>query len=56
VFSNLGENWFDDYWTNFGKISIRDARGNLKKITSLKDFVIYRGGDPSLIFERNNKK
>ena len=54
VFSKLGENWFDDYWMNFGKITIQDSAGKTKKITSLKDFVKYRGGDLTKIVEVNN--
>lgn len=46
VFKNLGEKWFDEYWMNYGKITLPRA-GN-KKITRLKDFLIYRGKDPSL--------
>ena len=54
VFSKLGENGFDDYWMNFGKITIQDSAGKTKKITSLKDFVKYRGGDLTKIVEVNN--
>ena len=56
VFTKLGEDWFDDYWINYGKISYKDKNGNLIKITSLRDFVLYRGEDPSKIVERNNNK
>lgn len=54
MFSKLGEAWFDDYWMNFGKITIKVQSGETKKITSLEDFVRYRGGDASLIVKRNN--
>ena len=40
MFSDLGEEWFDDYWMNYGKITITDDDGNTKKIRNLKDFVI----------------
>lgn len=56
MFSRLGEEWLDDYWMNFGKITIKDSHGQTKKITSLEDFVRYRQGDISLIMKRNNKK
>lgn len=49
MFSKLGETWFDDYWMNYGKITQTDENGKTKKITSLKDFVHYRGEDISLI-------
>lgn len=55
MFACLGEDWFDDYWMNFGKILVKGKDGKTKKITSLPDFVHYRGGDASLIVERNNK-
>jgi len=56
MFSLLGEEWFDDYWMNFGKITIKDSQGETKKITTLEDFVKYRQGDISLIVKRDNKK
>jgi hypothetical protein len=49
MFARLGEEWFDDYWMNYRKISIPDGRGGIKKIANLHDFVLYRRGDPSLI-------
>ena len=54
MFANLGEEWFNDYWMNFGKITVRDESGRTRKITSLEEFVVYRGGDVSLIIPRNN--
>ena len=56
MFSELGEDWFDDYWMNYGRITIRTESGDTKKITSLEEFVSYRGGDTSLIVPRNNSK
>ena len=56
MFSKLGEYWFDDYWMNFGKITIPDGKGGTKKIKSLKDFVEYRKGDLSLIVPKRNAK
>lgn len=56
MFARLGEDWFDDYWMNFGKITIKGSDGKTKKITSLSEFVNYRGGDTSLIVARNNKE
>jgi len=55
MFANLGEEWFDDYWMNFGKIITRGTDRKTKKITSLIEFVNYRRGDPSLIVSRNNQ-
>lgn len=56
MFANLGEEWFDDYWINFGKITVKTESGDLKRITSLDEFVKYRGGDPSLIVPRDNRQ
>jgi hypothetical protein len=55
MFSKLGEEWFDDYWMNYGKITIINEKGETEKITSLKDFVTYRQGNISLIVEKNNR-
>ena len=49
MFSRLGETWFDDYWMNYGKITIVGNDGTTKKITNLADFTSYRGGDAELI-------
>lgn len=54
MFSRLGEQWFDDYWMNYRKITVPDGRGGTKKISTLKEFVTYRGGDISLIVPKRN--
>ncbi|MCU0426513.1 MAG: EcoRV family type II restriction endonuclease [Candidatus Kapabacteria bacterium] len=42
MFSQLGEEWFDEYWINFGSATmIKDGR--TVKITSLKDFLEFKG-------------
>jgi hypothetical protein len=56
MFSILGENWFDDYWMNYGKITISEDQGKTKRITNLRDFVAYRGGDVGLIVPKASKK
>lgn len=43
TFSNIGEEWFDDYWKNYNKITITNSKGQNKKITSIKEFLLYRG-------------
>lgn len=55
MFSKLGEPCFDDYWMNYKKITIPDGKGGTKKITSLKDFIIYKKGDVSKIVPKHNK-
>jgi len=56
VFSKLGEHWFDDYWMNYGKILIKNEKGETKKLTKLEDFVKYRNGDISLIVKKYGRK
>ncbi len=42
VFSQLGEEWFDEYWINFGSATmVKD--GKTVKITSLKNFLEFKG-------------
>ena len=58
MFSRLGEEWFDDYWMNYGKITVQDGAGNSALIKSLREFVKYRKGDVSKIVpeRQNNEK
>ena len=42
IFGEKGEKWFDDYWMNYGKITITDNKGNVKKITKLDEFLKYK--------------
>lgn len=55
MFSQLGEEWFDDYWMNFNKITVADGEGGTKKINNLMDFVRYRNGDTSKILPKNSR-
>jgi hypothetical protein len=55
VFKRLGEKWFDEYWMNYGNITITTPAGKSKKITSLRDFLVYRGEDPELANPMANK-
>ncbi len=55
MFKNLGEEWFDEYWINYGKIYTVDESGKTKKITNLVDFLKYRGKDESLANPRAKK-
>ena len=51
VFAKAGEDIFDDYWTNYGKIEIR-KKGKCKKITSFTEYLRYR----KLPLKLNNPK
>lgn len=55
MFSSLGEEWFDDYWMNYGLIQIPDGNGGSRKISKLTEFVSYKGGDVALINARRSK-
>lgn len=42
IFSQLGEEWFDEYWINYGTATmVKD--GKTIKITNLKDFLEFKG-------------
>jgi len=43
TFAQYGEKIFDDYWMNFGRISITTKNGKTKKLTSLEEYLNYRG-------------
>ena len=51
VFAKAGEELFDDYWSNFGKIEIL-VGGKRKKMSSFEEYLQYRGLPKSL----NNPK
>jgi len=52
VFAKAGEELFDDYWANYGKIEIPDINGKRKKLSSFAEYLCYRGLPESL----NNPK
>ena len=54
MFSKLGESWFDEYWMNYKAITVKGDSGNTKQISTLHDFVLYKGGDVSLIVNKRN--
>ena len=56
MFSRLGEEWVDDYWTNYGKIRTKAASGEMKTIRNLADFVRYRGGDATKIVPKSTPR
>ncbi|HQB10914.1 MAG TPA: type II restriction endonuclease [bacterium] len=56
MFSKLGEEWFDDYWINYRKITVKNGKNSTKKISSLEEFVRYRKGDVSKIVKRKSAK
>lgn len=57
VFVKAGEDLFDDYWINFGKINIQDVNtGDYKKISSFLDYLRYRGLSEDLNNPKAHKK
>lgn len=42
IFSQLGEEWFDEYWINHGVVTVVKD-GKPSKITTLKDFLEFKG-------------
>lgn len=57
VFSQLGEEWFDEYWINFG-IATMVKEGKTVKITNLRDFLEFKGRSEmwDKIISKNPKK
>lgn len=43
VFAKAGEDLFDDYWANFGKIEIPASDGRRKKLSTFPEYLQYRG-------------
>lgn len=52
VFAKAGEEIFDDYWSNFGKIEILGKNKKRKKLSSFEEYLTYRRLPKSL----NNPK
>lgn len=43
VFARAGEEIFDDYWVNFGRIHITTKNGKHKPMSSFDEYIAYRG-------------
>ena len=58
IFSQLGEEWFDEYWINHGSATML-KEGKLVKITTLKDFLEFKGRTDlwdRIVSKTSNKK
>lgn len=57
IFSKLGEEWFDEYWINYGTATMI-KNGKTIKITSLKDFLEFKGRSDlwNRIVSKNSEK
>jgi hypothetical protein len=54
IFAKLGEQWFDEYWMNYGKIALPDSVSKSGKpiyITNLADYLRFKGMDEAWILE-----
>ena len=56
VFKNLGEEVFDEYWKNYGRMIVTDKKGNSKKLTRLEEFLEHTGRDINKINPKRTKK
>ncbi|NOZ24255.1 MAG: restriction endonuclease [Planctomycetes bacterium] len=48
VFAKLGEDWFDEYWMNYGITTMKKG-GKTVAIRRIEDFIKFKGGDKGLI-------
>lgn len=58
IFSQLGEEWFDEYWINHGSATMV-KEGKPTKITTLKDFLEFKGRTDlweKIVARTSNKK
>ena len=56
VFAKAGEELFDDYWANFGKIKIQNKNGIYKNISSFSEYLSYRGLPEKLNNPKKSKR
>lgn len=55
VFAKAGEELFDDYWANYGKIEI-PVNGKRKKLSSFEEYLQYRGLPKTLYNPKTAKR
>lgn len=56
VFAKAGEEYFDDYWANFGKMEVTDNSGKRKKLSSFIEYLRYRNLPDTLNNPRPSKR
>ncbi|MBQ4404744.1 MAG: EcoRV family type II restriction endonuclease [Selenomonadaceae bacterium] len=56
VFSLAGEKIFDEYWVNFGKLTVPDKKGGYKKLSTLEEFLSFKGLPLNLSFPKRSKQ
>ena len=55
IFSRLGEDWFDEYWMNYGIATMKKGKDAVP-IRQLSDFLAFKGVDSSLIVPIEKKR
>jgi hypothetical protein len=55
VFAKAGEQIFDDYWANYGKMQIKGKQGNRKALSSFEEYITYRGLSQDIINPRSSR-
>lgn len=55
VFAKLGEDWFDEYWMNYGLTTMK-RKGETITIRRLEDFIDFKRGDKNMIVPMATKK
>ncbi len=55
IFAKLGEDWFDEYWMNYGVTKMKKD-GKTIPIKRLEDFVAFKGGDKNMIVPVKKKR
>ena len=56
VFYLAGEELFDDYWVNFGKLKVPDKNGGYKALSTFEEFLSFKGLSPTLNCSKRLKK
>lgn len=56
VFSLAGEEFFDAYWVNFGKLKVPDKKGGYKSLSTFEEFLSFKGLPSDLNCPKQSKK
>lgn len=56
VFSLAGEELFDEYWVNFGKLKVPDKKGGYKALSTFDEFLTFKGLPLNLNYPKRSKK
>jgi len=56
TFAKAGEEIFDDYWTNYGKIIVTGKDGKQKQLSSFDEYITYRRLSPNILNARAPKR